>query len=203
MKKNKRTSRRTRKKEFEINVTSDAIEEYSKDIQELIQKLYVLTLEDLEKAIIKIREAIESYPEIPQFYNYLFVCYNEMGDFEKAISILETTRRKFPDYLFAKTNYAQLLLGEKKYSEIPKIFNNYFDLKLLYPERDTFHVTEVMSFFYVMGRYFIGINRLDIAKKYASTMNDIDPDDAMSKDIEYLLFHYENHPGEEPLPPGR
>jgi hypothetical protein len=54
--------------------------------------------------------------------------------------------KKYPDYLFARLNYASILLLKGKFKEIPKLFNSKFDLKQFCPNRDTFHISEVLSF---------------------------------------------------------
>lgn len=110
----------------------------------------------------KYSDAIEIYeqlakecPEAPQILNNLAKAYASAGLNKKADRIALENYKNAPDYLFAKVAYAGLLAGKKKSKLIPKVFNNCFSLKALYPDRDVFHETEVVAFSNIMCLYFI------------------------------------------------
>ncbi len=141
------------------------------------------------------REAIEEltalqklYPHIPQIGNYLVAAYQQAGEDEKAEQIARENLRRHPNYLFARINVAEFLLKRGKYDKIPKLFDNKFDLKMLYPRRNTFHITEVVSFMGLMGRYFAGIGQRETAQTYYNMLREIAPHDPMTKALKRELY---------------
>ena len=59
---------------------------------------------------------------------------------------------------------------------------------MLYPERDTFHITEVVSFYGIIGLYYLKNSDLKEAKAYFDFLNDLDPDHAFTKRIKRELI---------------
>lgn len=84
-----------------------------------------------------------------------------------------------PDYLFAKINYAQLCIEKREFANIPLIFGNKFDLKLLYPRRNIFHVTEFAGFTAVMCAYYCGIGKRDTAQLLFDLLKEVAPESEM------------------------
>ena len=52
------------------------------------------------------------------------------------------------------------------YDNIAEIFNHKFDLKLLYPKRKKFHISEVANFMGIIGSYFFKTGEMELAEKY-------------------------------------
>ena len=53
--------------------------------------------------------------------------------------------KRFPDYLFGRLAYARDCLERGDLDKVSEIFEGKFDLKLLYPDRERFHVSEVLN----------------------------------------------------------
>ena len=121
-------------------------------------------------------------------YNYLAVAYERIGESDKAESIVLENMRKNPDYLFARLNYAQLCLEKGEYAKIPEIFDHKFDLKLLYPKRKRFHVSEVANFTAFMGIYFLEIGEREIAERYDYIVHQIAPRFPMARRLRRQLY---------------
>ncbi len=134
---------------------------YSVAEKKVISDLYSLSLKNPNKAIWQIFDAINKFPNLPQLYNYLSICFFAIDENEKALQVIQKSIELFPDYLFSKLNYAEHLILNDQLEEIPKLFKNKYDLKLLYPNRDEFHISEVLSFYYTMAHYFIKIQKID------------------------------------------
>ncbi len=73
----------------------------------------------------------------------LSIAYSSIGEDDKAEVIIKKNYEQNPDYLFAKCNYAEICFHRGQIEKIPEIFNNKFDLKLLYPKRKRFHISEL------------------------------------------------------------
>ena len=82
-----------------------------------------------EAAIERIKILLERHPDNPILKNHLSAAYSRAGQFEKAELIAIENYTKYPDYIFAKTNYAQICLLHGKINKIPAIFNHNFNLK--------------------------------------------------------------------------
>jgi len=156
-------------------------DEYSKLVpseieDEISDELYDLTKKNPRKAIERLNQLKKQYPAYPRIYNYLTASYSVLGDSKKLNEIIEENYRKTPEYLFAKINYAEICLHRGEVDKIPIIFDNKFDLKLLYPHRDEFHITEAVSFFGLIGRYYLAIGDLEQARRVLKMLKRIAPD---------------------------
>ena len=122
----------------------------------------------------------EKYPRVPCIYNYISVIYQNTRQMEKLVNILQETTRKFPDYLFGKTALAEFYLQNNESSKIPPILDHNFELYLLYPEKELFHISEVRAFYALTGMYHAEGNHL--ARTFACyyLLEEIDPDHALT-----------------------
>ena len=123
-------------------------------------------------------------------YNYLSVAYSRAGKREKAEEIVRENYQLNPDYLFARLNYAELCRAQGDYEQIAEIFEHKFDLKLLYPNRKRFHISEVANFMGMMGVYFLETGEREGAERYYEALKEIAPSYPMTK-----LLRRKLHPG--------
>jgi hypothetical protein len=137
-----------------------------------------------KNAIPILEDLVDKYPEIVQFRNYLAMAYSGVRDHENSRKVIIQLHQDEPDYLFGKLNYAELCLSDGDIGKVPEIFGGHYDLHALYPDRDEFHISEVMSFFAIMCRYFIAKGESDKAGSYFKIMQDIDPDHRITKVVE-------------------
>ena len=103
------------------------------------------------------------------------------GQREKAEEMIRENYRRNPGYLFARLNYAELCLAEGDYDEIAQIFEHKFDLKLLYPKRKRFHISEVVNFMGLVGIYVFETGKRDVAERYCDMLEQIAPSYPMTK----------------------
>ena len=133
-------------------------------------------------------DLIKKYPQIPRLYNYLSVAYSCAGQGEKAEEAILDNYRRNPDYLFARLNYAELCLRQRDYRKVAEIFENKFDLKLLYPNRKRFHITEVAGFMGLIGIYFLETGEREGAEKYHEILKELAPRHPMAKMLRSKLY---------------
>jgi hypothetical protein len=82
------------------------------------------------------------------------------------------------------------LLAKKEYEKIPEVFEHKYDLRMLYPKRTKFHISEVAEFMGIMGLYFARINEREIAENYNEILQEIASDFPVAK-----ALNRELHPG--------
>ena len=70
----------------------------------------------------------------------------------------------------------------------PKVFRNLWDPKLLYPERDVFHVSEVTAFVGFVGLYFFAIGDMKLAQEYYEYLYKLAPTNPQTLRMKNVLF---------------
>ncbi len=135
----------------------------------------------------QLQRLIKKYPRFPQLYNYLSSYYLNIGREDLAFRVNDEIIKKFPDYLHGKINKANQYLIEGKFEEILSVFPPSFNLKLMYPERDSFHISEVFAINNVAVRYFIEAKHYEQAEIHLRILKELDFNDDAVEYIERLL----------------
>jgi tetratricopeptide (TPR) repeat protein len=162
----------------EYEVTSEPIldrayKRLPKEVKEAIERLHDESRRRPREAIPELVELIEEYPDVPILYNFLSIAYSRSGQREKSEAVVRENYRRNPDYLFARLNYVETCLAKGDYDEVAEILEHKFDLKLLYPKRKRFHISEVVNFMGLVGIYFFEIGERDAAQKYYDVLQQI------------------------------
>lgn len=125
--------------------------------------------EDLEAARAK-------YKNTPMLHNWLYAAYEKMGETEKAKAVAEDNCRLHPDYLFGRLNYAQIQLDRNDLDKAKEIMEDKWELSLHHPDREAFHITEFMAFYYIAFEYWRLRGDLKRAKGFLMAMKKVEPD---------------------------
>ncbi|MBF0349586.1 MAG: hypothetical protein HQM11_01055 [SAR324 cluster bacterium] len=167
------------------SITYDALERtrFPEEVEEQFKELHDLVYSDPLEAIPRLKALKAKYPEIRELYNWLFAALSKNEQLEEADAIVKENYQKHPDYLFAKLNYAEFCLRKGNFEEVPIILEQKFDLKMLYPDRDIFHITEVVGFFGVTGLYFLESGQIEAAKTCFNLLQDIAPDSSVTSKL--------------------
>lgn len=171
------------------DITFDAIEIFNrpKEQQAVSIMIYKMLKSNPAEAIKQLPPLIEKYPNDPILAGYLTVAYqctkNEIMEKQTIIK----NYQQFPDYLFARCSYAELCLKENRLSDAAHAINNKFNLKHLYPERSTFHVTEVIFHSSICAKYFCKMGNFDQADIFIDIIEQLDDEHPA---IENLTNYY-------------
>lgn len=162
-------------------ITSEPIEErmykrLPQQVKDDLTRLHYDAMRRPYQAIPELLALIEKYPHLPMLYNFLSVAYDRSGQSQRAEETIRRNYQQNPDYLFARLNLAEILLLRGAYEEIAELFEHKFDLKLLYPWRDVFHISEAANFIGFMGRYFLATGQRDVAERYYKVLEQLGPD---------------------------
>ncbi|MES2199352.1 MAG: hypothetical protein V4489_04210 [Chlamydiota bacterium] len=117
------------------------------------------------------QSTVQDSKELDNLITYLHLQNRQL---EKAENLTLASFQKYPDYLFAKINYADQCLRKNKIDQIPLIFPS-FNLKELLPKRTSFHVSEFRGFMMVASHYHLKIKQFSLAKHYYENARLADP----------------------------
>ncbi len=175
----------------DYNITDDP--EYMKKLDPLpheldvqLENLYFLALKGKKSGIKRISRLIEKYPKAAVLKNYLSVLYNKIGDTAKAHEINRNIVEQHPDYLFGLLNLASEYYYNDQYEKMPELLGENFNLKELYPERDTFHFDEVIGMFKTSIMYYSAAGNFDEALQRLDFLKEI----GAQEDYEHLQLIY-------------
>lgn len=158
------------------------------EVRDTIDDLYKKAQRAPHEAIPELEHRVATYPDVPMFSNHLSVAYMHAGESAKAEALVLESYRRYPQYLFAKINYAYLCLRKDETTKVPSIFDNNMDLPLLYPHRKRFDVSEVHSFAGLMCRYYHTIGERDAAVHHYRILKQIAPRNPLTKHAKRLLY---------------
>ncbi len=163
----------------------------------LIPKELFLQLDNLydqcsntnNKAVInRLINLIEKYPQVEILKNYLYVAYMLRDEKEKALEIMELTTKLHPNYLFGKLNLANLCIEQGKLEEVPEILGITLELHDLYPERDTFHLSEITNYYKTVIRYYVSADEIEKAENKSEFLKEIAPEHPDTTDSSNFVF---------------
>ena len=145
-----------------------------------------------EKELLRLQE---KYPDNPQIGNHLIVLYKVLEQHKKAEKLIEEHYRAFPDYLFAKINYATLCMERGEEDAFLKVFEGKMHLKALYPDREVFHISEFASFLAILCQYLATQGQFEPIKHYREVLAKFDPehpavgflDTILADEVPYLI----------------
>lgn len=156
-------------------------------VQKTVTEFYQGVVKNPGESIPHLLELIEQYPDLPQNYNYLQIAYKLIGDQENAQRALQETLERFPDYLFGWIAQANDCFEKGEIDRIPEIFKGQTDLGALYPHRKQFHISEVLNFSFIMGRYFHVKGEKNRAESYIKLMKQLDPTHKTTRRLDEIL----------------
>lgn len=150
--------------------------------------LYEMAKSKPKKALKDLLQLKEKYPDFPEIDNLLSYVYIRLRKIRRAEELTKNAYKKFPDYLFARINYADQCLRKGKIDEIEEIFDHKFHLKELYPKRKVFHYSEFRGFMVVMGFYHLALGDRSAAEQYYLNAVKADPLHPSLNALEKKLF---------------
>jgi tetratricopeptide (TPR) repeat protein len=132
--------------------------------------------DDPRSAVAALEELLIRFPNAAMLLNWLAAAQENAGQTEKAQATACRNLEANPNYLFAKLNAASFRLGVGDIAGVEQILDGKFDLKLHYPDRDEFHVSEFLAFSALIFKYWMQKGEFKAARKLFDVMNQIAPD---------------------------
>jgi|GEM_PF-971841 len=131
-----------------------------KEFQDLLHEAQIYPKKAYAKALLLKKE----YDFVPQIDNLVTYLHLQNGKKEEAELAVKTAYEKYPDYFFAKINYADRCLRENNLEEFRSVFPS-LDLKSLFPKKNSFHVSEFRGFMLTLSNYHLLMNDRSEARR--------------------------------------
>ncbi len=132
---------------------------------------------------------IKKHPKNPQFKNLLTSYYIQNNQSERGYELNRKTIEAHPNYFFAKLNLANEYLHKNEFDKVTELLGENFNLKNLFPERDTFHISEVMSMLRFGAIFHATQRNFAAAEDLLQRMIAIDEDDYEVEFAENFVLH--------------
>lgn len=146
------------------------------EVGEQYPELHDLTLRQPAQAVPRLEALLERFPEVPKLYNLLAAAYARLGQVEKSDELTELNYRRAPDYFFARIGYAGVLVGRGQAEACEEVLGHSWDLKEIFPGREMFHVSEVMAFLSLVGRFNAAKGKLEVIPPIYEAMKKLAPE---------------------------
>lgn len=137
-----------------------------------------------QQLALELRQSIAKYPNIPSLKNYLYTTLIQIGQVKEAKQVLNDTIRKHPRYVYGLCIKALQTMQDadptdpdstaEAIAEVERLFNGPpTDISLVYPERKTFHYSEVENFLLVCVNYEILKQNPDTAESQLKLLKEV------------------------------
>ncbi|MEI7997795.1 MAG: hypothetical protein WCH01_23165, partial [Methylococcaceae bacterium] len=156
------------------------------ELADIHEKIFHLQYKVSDRMISRLEELVKQNPQIPKISNYL-ACAYQLTNSNKLFACVEENYKKHPDYLFARVHYARQCMDNNELEKIPEIFKEGYELKLLYPHRNRFHISEFIAFNAIMCRYYDTIGDRQAAKVVLKALEEIAPEHPATKQVKRCM----------------
>lgn len=164
---------------------------YPSAIPKNLKKTYLALLEEaqvspkgcLEK-VLSLKNQVPASPEVDNLLTYLYIQHRKLP---KAEQLIEEGYKNYPNYFFAKINYADQLLRKKQYRKVSEIFPS-DELKDSSSQRTQYHVTEYRSFMVLKSHYYLALGQRSKALEFYQNAHLADPAHTTVMALEKVLF---------------
>ncbi|MFZ2958795.1 MAG: hypothetical protein WA705_18045 [Candidatus Ozemobacteraceae bacterium] len=122
-----------------------------------------------------IRELLEKYPDHPVLRNHEAIALLVLGRPEEHAACVKQNFTEHPDYLYGRLAMANLHLDNEELEAAKLVLKGETKLEVLVPGRDTFHITEFVTFCSVIARYLHAIGDEAGAKIFLTYLEQVAP----------------------------
>ncbi len=175
---------------LEYEITEGPLEEtrvgLTPEIEAQYEELHELTTTRPAEAVLRLEPLVDRYPQIPVLKNWLMVAYQQTGCEQESEAVGERLWREHPEYLFARINQAQVHLRRGELEKVPEVFGEELDLKLMYPHRNVFHISEVVALYNVLAEWCYRKGQPETAMIYLDHLEEVAPDHPVTARLELL-----------------
>lgn len=155
----------------------------NEDIYKELETIRALPQTEHAEIIHRLETLVKQYPDVASLQTSLAYMYELNKELDKAEDSFKNVVKLFPRDIIARTAYAGFLLRRGTFEAVADVFNNIFDVRALYPEREQFYALEVLEFYGTLGLYYITIDNRVEAHNALTIVKRIDPKSAYARNI--------------------
>jgi len=174
--------------DLEYEITDEPLElpgEQEPELQTAIadrrQELFDRLHSEPASVIPDLQSLLLQFPNSRILMNWLSGAYQKSGHPEKSDELAKRCHDAHPDYLFSRTNLAAVHLGTGEIAKAEEIMHDAWDLKLMYPNRDVFHISEFVAMAFVAINYYVRTGKRQAAEVVLEALTEIAPDHEATK----------------------
>jgi len=131
---------------------------------------------------------VERFPQVPVLMNWLAVAYSGAGRMADADAVTDRLVQLHPNYLFGRIQRAQRYLEEGRPDKVREALGGELDLKMMYPHRTRFHVTEAAALWGLLGEHRLAEHDADGALIYMNLLRKFAEDHPVTRKLALLLM---------------
>lgn len=154
-----------------------------KKIEQRKKYIFDHLIEQPEELLDELLQLTNDYPQVREFDNYLANCYKLLGNQKAHEDYTLRLFQRHPDYLFGRFQLGLIYVEQERFTELLELFGGKFDLQVLAPERNTFHISEAESFFYIAGHYFAWNDDVTELNHSIGVLNELEPESSMLRGL--------------------
>lgn len=158
-----------------------------RETREAMPALHALVQDDPATAVAELRAWIEREP-LPMFFNWLGAAYSALGDTQGAEDTIRENYRRNPQYLFARVNYAELVLRDGDLDAALESLGGRLDIRALLGGRKRVHISELTAYFYAVGLYHIEAGDLPAAEHIYGILKNAAPEELATDELRRRLY---------------
>jgi hypothetical protein len=136
----------------------------------------------------RLQDLVERFPQVPVLMNWLAVAYSAAGRMADADAVTDRLVHLHPNYLFGRIQRAQRYLDAGRPDMVREALGGALDLKMMYPHRTKFHVTEVAALWGLLGEHRLAEHDVDGALVYMKMLRKFAEDHPVTGKLSLLLM---------------
>lgn len=160
-------------------------------LEKQMENLYKKAKEGGKENIRHLKDLSIKYPDVPVLKNFLSTAYINSGMEEESYKINDRLLKEYPNYLYGILNKANEHIIKEELDKVPGLMGENMELQDLFPERNIFHVSEMISFMETAIRYFIANNDIEAAVSRVDLLKEIDDQNPIVSLFETILSNLE------------
>ena len=116
-----------------------------------------------QELLNSIEYGLEIYPQNKELYEHKWEYFIRSGNLSMALEIALRMKEKFPDYFFGLYAHALALIEIGEVDSIPEAMNDFTKIQDFLPDRDKFHLIELLYFYSPWIYYYAKTKQLRAA----------------------------------------
>ena len=155
---------------IELIIHGEPTGELAPEVNELmIKALHALQGKRAVEGEALLKQALRLAPDEPSLHNNLVAAYEQQGRKEESVKLARKLVERFPDYLFARTNYAIILAQSGASVEARDLLTPLF-------KRTRFHFVEFESLASALIEISLAEGNKEAARQWLATLEQVVPD---------------------------